>query len=218
MVGYPILYTPTLVGELNQSNNNALGVTTKSDRRSGIDQPVHWWVSRGDVVCSYRFARRDWKHSDFSTNLPRTMGTDILDLLSCRDCRLLPKLRCLFRGLNSCLANRTGRRWRFPCLRCGWAVFPLCNCGWLCHARALGSVPLPVRLFTCGPVDNGNSTGLRSLLLSVRLYGRVLSHDKKTPHGIAGQARSLLLATSPVIPQSWSGLAVQPTQARRQLQ
>ena len=40
-----------------------------------------------------------------STNLPRTMGTDILGLFPCRDCRLLPKLRCLFRGLNSCLAN-----------------------------------------------------------------------------------------------------------------
>src|SRR6266478_5563649 len=26
-------------------------------------------------------------------------------LFPCRDCRLLPKLRCLFRGLNSCLAN-----------------------------------------------------------------------------------------------------------------
>jgi hypothetical protein len=51
------------------------------------------------------FAQRDWKHSYLSTNLPRTMGTDILDLFPCRDCRLLPKLRGLFRGLNSCLAN-----------------------------------------------------------------------------------------------------------------
>ena len=32
-------------------------------------------------------------------------GADILGLFPCRDCRLLPELRCLFRGLNSCLAN-----------------------------------------------------------------------------------------------------------------
>lgn len=48
----------------------------------------------------------------------------------------------------------------------------------LCHAWALGSHPLSVRLFPCGPVDNGNSAGLRYLLLNVRFYGRVLSHNK----------------------------------------
>src|SRR6266403_1761970 len=46
------------------------------------------------------------------------------------------------------------------------------------HAWALGSVPLSVGLFIRRPVDNRNSTGLRSLLLNVRLYGRGLSHDK----------------------------------------
>jgi hypothetical protein len=37
---------------------------------------------------------------NFSANLPWTLGTDILDLVPCRDCRLLPELRCLFRCLN----------------------------------------------------------------------------------------------------------------------
>jgi hypothetical protein len=69
----------------------------------------------------------------------------------------------------------------------GVAVFLVCAVGglfsrsaigWLCHAWALGSIPLPVRLFTRGPVDHGNSIGLRSLLLNVRFYGRVLSHGK----------------------------------------
>src|SRR6266487_5434506 len=86
-------------GGLSRSNKDGFSVTTKSDGRSWIEQPVHWWASRGSVVCSYRFAQRDWKHSYLSTNLPRTMGTDILDLFPCRDCRLLPKLRGLFRGL-----------------------------------------------------------------------------------------------------------------------
>jgi hypothetical protein len=106
------------------------------------------------------------------------MGTDILDLFSCRYCRLLPKLRCLFRGLNSCLADRSSRRFRFSCLCCGWTIFAVCYRGWLCHAWAVGSVPLSVRLFTGRPVDNRNSTGLRYLLLNVRFCGRVLSHDK----------------------------------------
>jgi hypothetical protein len=35
-----------------------------------------------------------------------------------------------------------------------------------------------VRLFLCGLVDNRYSIGLRSLLLSIRFYGRVLSHGK----------------------------------------
>src|SRR4051812_16954697 len=84
---------------------DGFSVTTKSDDRSWIEQPVRWRVGRGSVVCGYWFAQRDWKHFYLSTNLPRTMGTDILDLFPCRDCRLLPKLRCLFRGFNSCLAN-----------------------------------------------------------------------------------------------------------------
>ena len=61
-----------------------------------IEQPVHRWASRRSVVCSYRVARRDWKHSYLSTDLPRTMGTDILGIVSYRDCRLLPELRCVF--------------------------------------------------------------------------------------------------------------------------
>ena len=60
----------------------------------------------------------------------------------------------------------------------GWAVFQICYRRWLCHAWALGSHALSVRLFPCGPVDNGNSAGLRYLLLNVRFYGRVLSHNK----------------------------------------
>ena len=87
------------------ANKDGVSVTTKSDGWSWINQPVHWRASRGSVVCSYRFAQRDWKHSYLSTNFPRTMGTDILDLLPCRNCCLLSKLRGLFRGLNSCVAN-----------------------------------------------------------------------------------------------------------------
>src|SRR6266567_6487474 len=68
----------------------------------------------------------------------------------------------------------------------GVAVFLVCAVGGLFsrsaiavgYAWALGSIPLSVRLFTRGPVDHGNSIGLRSLLLNVRFYGRVLSHGK----------------------------------------
>jgi hypothetical protein len=61
---------------------------------------------------------------------------------------------------------------------CGWAVFPSYHCAWLCRAWGLGFIPLSVRLFTCGLVDNGHSTRLRYLLLNVRLCGRGLFHDK----------------------------------------
>src|ERR1700730_18818785 len=89
----------------SRSNNNELSATTKSDGRGWIEQPVHWRAGGGSVVCTYRFSHGDWKHWCLPTNLPRTMGTDILGVLACRDCRHLPKLRCLFRGLNACLAN-----------------------------------------------------------------------------------------------------------------
>ncbi|MGB9017944.1 MAG: ABC transporter substrate binding protein, partial [Pseudolabrys sp.] len=82
-----------------------LSVTKKSDDRNWIEQPVHRWGSCGAIVCSYRFAQRNWKHSCRSTNIPRTMGANIMGLLPCRDCRLLPKLRCLFWGLNAGVAN-----------------------------------------------------------------------------------------------------------------
>src|SRR6266478_1845336 len=58
----------------------------------------------------------------------------------------------------------------------GVAVFPIGYRGWLCRAWGLGFIPLSIRLFTCGPVDNRHSTGLRYLLLNVRLRGRGLSH------------------------------------------
>jgi hypothetical protein len=70
----------------------------------------------------------------------------------------------------------------------GVTVFLVCAVGGLFSRSAiavgyvmhgpLGPHPLSIRLFPCGPVDNGNSAGLRSLLLNVRFYGRVLSHDK----------------------------------------
>jgi hypothetical protein len=70
----------------------------------------------------------------------------------------------------------------------GVAVFLVCAVGGLFSRSAIavgyvmhglwGSIPLFVRLFTCGPVDNRNSTGLRYLLLDVRFCGRMLSHDK----------------------------------------
>jgi hypothetical protein len=44
--------------------------------------------------------------------------------------------------------------------------------------RLEGGYDMSVRLFTCGPVDNRHSTGLRYLLLNVRFRGRGLSHDK----------------------------------------
>src|SRR5215831_2628281 len=90
---------------VSRSNKDGFRVTTKSDGRSWIEQPARWWADHSSVVCSCRFTRRDWKHCCISTNLPRTMGTDILGLFPCRDCRLLPEFRCLFRGLNSCLAD-----------------------------------------------------------------------------------------------------------------
>ena len=68
-------------------------------------------------------------------------------------------------------------RCHFPGLCCGWAVFSICYCGWLCHAWALGFIPLSVWLFTFGLVDNRNPPGLRYLLLNVRFCSRVLYHD-----------------------------------------
>src|SRR5262245_14604074 len=85
--------------------SNGASLTKKSADRSWIEQPVHRWVSCGSIVCGYRVTRRNWKHSCRSTNIPRTMGTDILGLLPCRDCRLLPQLRCLLWGLNAGVAN-----------------------------------------------------------------------------------------------------------------
>src|SRR5262245_21666419 len=122
------------------------------------------------------------------------MGTDILGLLACGDCRLLPKLCCLFRGLNSCLENRSSGRCRFSRLCCRWSFFPSCYRGWLCHTWALGSIPLSVRVFACGPVDNRNPTGLCSILLNVRFCGRVLSYDKRQRMARVGQVRPLRLA------------------------
>jgi hypothetical protein len=40
-------------------------------------------------------------------------------------------------------------------------------------------IPLSIRRFTCGPVDDRNSTGLWYLLLDIRFYGGVLSHDQR---------------------------------------
>src|SRR5262245_66513755 len=105
------------------------------------------------------------------------MGTDILGVFPCRDCRLLPELCCLFRGLNAYLANGSSRRCRFPCLRCEWAVFQVCHRGWLCHAWSLGFIPLFVLLFSCGLVVNGNITVLRSILLCLRFFVGVVSTD-----------------------------------------
>jgi hypothetical protein len=66
----------------------------------------------------------------------------------------------------------------FPCVCCGWVVFAICYRSRLCHAWALGSIPLLVRVFTRGPVDDGNSIGLRNLLLNIRFCRRVLPDDK----------------------------------------
>jgi hypothetical protein len=42
---------------------------------------VRWWAGHRAFICGYRFVQRDWEHSYFSANLPRTLGTDILDLV-----------------------------------------------------------------------------------------------------------------------------------------
>src|SRR5262245_50171776 len=96
---------PASLAWQGRSNEDGVSVTKKSADRSWIEQPVHRWVSCGAIVYGYRFTRRNWEHSCRSTNIPRTMGTDILGLLPCRDCRLLPKLRCLLWGLNAGVAN-----------------------------------------------------------------------------------------------------------------
>jgi len=156
---------------------------------------------RRALVFGYWSAQRDWKHFCFSTNVPRTMGTDILGLFPGRDCRFLPELRCLFRSLAACLANRTDRRRHLPCLCAVRTVFPIGSCSWLCHAWALGFIPFLVGRFICRRVDNGYSAGLRHLLLDLRFCRCRLSHAQR--HGVAGrgQVRSLLLATSHVISQ-----------------
>src|SRR5262249_22612512 len=63
-----------------------------------------------------------------------------------------------------------------------------------------GISPIVCPALHSGPVDNRNSIGLRSLLLNVRFYGRVLSHGKRHRMARGGQGRPVLLATSPVIP------------------
>src|SRR5262249_55818566 len=93
------------IGTADLEQQDGFSVTTKSDNRSWIKRPVHRRARGGSAVCRYRVGQRDWQHCLLSTNLPRTMGTDILDLFPCRDRRLLPELRCLFRSLNACLAN-----------------------------------------------------------------------------------------------------------------
>jgi len=188
-------------GYLNRTSQDASSFTPKSDRRGSVEQSADWWARHRSLVFGCWSARRDRKHFCFSTNVPRTMGTDILGLFPGRDCCFLPKLRCLFRGLAACLANRTDRRGRLPCLCSMRAVFAICYCSWLCHARTLGSIPLLVRFFICRRVDNGYSAGLRHLLLDLRFCRCRLSHAQR--HGVAGrgQVRSLLLATSHVISQ-----------------
>src|SRR5436190_23935983 len=90
---------------IGSEQRDEFSFAANSYSRRWIEQPVRWWAGRGFVVRGYRCARRDRKHSCLSTNLSRTMGTDILELVPGRYCRFLLKLRCLFRGLNSCLAD-----------------------------------------------------------------------------------------------------------------
>ena len=92
-------------GRLSRSNKDGFSVTTKSDDRSWIEQPIHWWAivallyvvigllsAIGSILIFQRIFQGRWEQIFWR-------------LFPCRDCRLLPKLRCLFRGLNSCLAN-----------------------------------------------------------------------------------------------------------------
>jgi hypothetical protein len=50
------------------------------------------------------------------------VGTDILGIVPGSDCRFLSKLRRLFRGLNSSVADGSVRRRSFPCLCDNWAI------------------------------------------------------------------------------------------------
>src|SRR5262249_40333030 len=94
----PIISTQVSVipGRRSRSYKDGFNLITRSDSRSRIERPIHWRASRGSVVCSYRCARRDWKHPSVLTNLLMTMGADILGLVPRRDCRFLPKFRRLF--------------------------------------------------------------------------------------------------------------------------
>ena len=58
----------------------------------------------------------------------------------------------------------------------------LMPCGVTYHARDLGSLPLPLRLFTRGLIDYGYSAGLRDLVFVVRFCCRVLSHGPRHQH------------------------------------
>src|SRR4029450_9807353 len=46
-----------------RSNEGGVSVTKKPDDRSWIERSVHRWRSCDAVVCGYRSAQRNWKHS-----------------------------------------------------------------------------------------------------------------------------------------------------------
>jgi hypothetical protein len=70
----------------------------------------------------------------------------------------------------------------------GVAVFLVCAVGGLFFRLAIAVgyimhglwdlIQLSLRCVTCGPVDHGNATGLRDLLLDIRFCGRRLSDDR----------------------------------------
>ena len=62
------------------------------------------------------------------------------------------------------------------CAVVGLFYRPAIAVGYVMHG--LWDLSRAFRHFTCGPVNNRNSTRLRYLLLNVRFYGRVLSYDK----------------------------------------
>jgi hypothetical protein len=77
------------------------------------------------------------------------------------------------------------------------AVFVACAVGGLFFRPAIavgyvmhgGFISLSFRVFTFRTVDDRNPARLRYLLLNVRFYGRVLSHEQRYRLACAGQAR-----------------------------
>jgi uncharacterized protein DUF6010 len=114
-------------GTVESGQQDGYSVTTKSVGRCWIEQPVHWWACRGCIVCSRRFARRDRKHRCVSTGLPRTMGTDILGVFPCRDCRLYLSFAAYF--------GASTHAWQTELI--GVAVFLVCAVGGLFSRSAI---------------------------------------------------------------------------------
>ena len=156
---------------------------------------------RVDVIVSARASRRyaqttacrDYARKNEPTSHPRRK-IDCTGLVPRRHRRLLPSASPIFGASTHVWQTEADRRRRF--LVCAWrAVYPTGDRGRLRHARAVGSDRLSLRRVTCGPVDHGNSTGLRDLCST---YDFVVAGYLMTvtARGTSRQARPLLLGGS----------------------